>query len=205
MQKNTTTTEYKKALRQRIIDAAMQCFMQKGIKAVRMDDIANELSISKRTLYEIFQNKEELLFEGVKNATEQQRQSMLVYSQQHNDVMQIILHFYVLKIRELDTVNPLFFTEINKYDKVRNYLQEQHEEQRKNTNKFFLRGVEEGYFLPQLNYDIVTRLGDASMDYVMSTKMYKEYSLQELFKNFVSVLLRGYCTEKGQRLLEKSL
>lgn len=205
MQKNTTTTEYKKALRQRIIDAAMQCFMQKGIKAVRMDDIANELSISKRTLYEIFQNKEDLLFEGVKNATEQQSQSMLVYSQQHNDVMQIILHFYVLKIRELDTVNPLFFTEINKYDKVRNYLQEQHEEQRKNTNKFFLRGVEEGYFLPQLNYDIVTRLGDASMDYVMSTKMYKEYSLQELFKNFVSVLLRGYCTEKGQRLLEKSL
>ena len=205
MQKNTTTTEYKKALRQRIIDAAMQCFMQKGIKAVRMDDIANELSISKRTLYEIFQNKEDLLFEGVKNATEQQRQSMLVYSQQHNDVMQIILHFYVLKIRELDTVNPLFFTEINKYDKVRNYLQERHEEQRKNTNKFFLRGVEEGYFLPQLNYDIVTRLGDASMEYVMSTKMYKEYSLQELFKNFVSVLLRGYCTEKGQRLLEKSL
>lgn len=205
MQKNTTTTEYKKALRQRIIDAAMQCFMQKGIKAVRMDDIANELSISKRTLYEIFQNKEDLLFEGVKNATEQQRQSMLVYSQQHNDVMQIILHFYVLKIRELDTVNPLFFTEINKYDKVRNYLQERHEEQRKNTNKFFMRGVEEGYFLPQLNYDIVTRLGDASMEYVMSTKMYKEYSLQELFKNFVSVLLRGYCTEKGQRLLEKSL
>lgn len=205
MQKNTTTTEYKKALRQRIIDAAMQCFMQKGIKAVRMDDIANELSISKRTLYEIFQNKEDLLFEGVKNATEQQSQSMLVYSQQHNDVMQIILHFYVLKIRELDTVNPLFFTEINKYDKVRNYLQERHEEQRKNTNKFFLRGVEEGYFLPQLNYDIVTRLGDASMEYVMSTKMYKEYSLQELFKNFVSVLLRGYCTEKGQRLLEKSL
>ena len=205
MQKNTTTTEYKKALRQRIIDAAMQCFMQKGIKAVRMDDIANELSISKRTLYEIFQNKEDLLFEGVKNATEQQSQSMLVYSQQHNDVMQIIQHFYVLKIRELDTVNPLFFTEINKYDKVRNYLQERHEEQRKNTNKFFLRGVEEGYFLPQLNYDIVTRLGDASMEYVMSTKMYKEYSLQELFKNFVSVLLRGYCTEKGQRLLEKSL
>ena len=65
MQKKFTTTEYRKTLREKIMNAAMKCFREKGIRAVRMDDIANELSISKRTLYEIYNNKEELLYEGV--------------------------------------------------------------------------------------------------------------------------------------------
>jgi hypothetical protein len=68
-----------------------------------------------------------------------------------------------------------------------------------------MRGIAEGYFLPSLNYDIVVRLGEASMNYVMNSKLYEEYPLQEIFKNFVSVLLRGYCTEKGQRVLDATL
>jgi len=40
-------------------------FLHKGVKSVKMDDIANALAISKRTLYEIYSNKEELLLEAV--------------------------------------------------------------------------------------------------------------------------------------------
>lgn len=39
----------------------MKQFLSKGVKAVKMDDIAMSLSISKRTLYEIFADKEDLL------------------------------------------------------------------------------------------------------------------------------------------------
>ena len=48
--------------KERIIDQAMQMFATQGIKSVRMDDIAQHLGVSKRTLYELFGDKEGLLY-----------------------------------------------------------------------------------------------------------------------------------------------
>ena len=48
--------------KERIIEQAMHMFVSQGIKSVRMDDIAQMMGISKRTLYELFGDKETLLF-----------------------------------------------------------------------------------------------------------------------------------------------
>ena len=48
--------------KERIVAQAMQMFVSQGIKAVRMDDIAQQLGVSKRTLYELFGDKESLLY-----------------------------------------------------------------------------------------------------------------------------------------------
>ena len=66
MYKGSSQTCYKMELRNRILKAAMTEFLHKGVKSVKMDDIANTLAISKRTLYEIYSNKEELLLEANK-------------------------------------------------------------------------------------------------------------------------------------------
>ena len=50
-------------LRERIIDTALNSFATHGIKSITMDDIAAALGISKRTLYEVFSDKETLLME----------------------------------------------------------------------------------------------------------------------------------------------
>ena len=65
MQEKKAITAYKKGLRTTILQAAMKAFAEKGIRAVKMDDIAESLAISKRTMYEIYTTKEELLYEGV--------------------------------------------------------------------------------------------------------------------------------------------
>lgn len=48
--------------KERIVEQAMRMFATQGIKAVRMDDIARQLGVSKRTLYELFGDKEGLLY-----------------------------------------------------------------------------------------------------------------------------------------------
>ena len=53
----------KTVVKEHIVLAAAKAFAQKGVKTVRMDDIATGLSISKRTLYELFHDKEDLLAE----------------------------------------------------------------------------------------------------------------------------------------------
>lgn len=49
--------EYKKEVKAKILQLATTMFFQHGIRKVKMDDIATHLKISKRTLYEIYQNK----------------------------------------------------------------------------------------------------------------------------------------------------
>lgn len=64
MEQQDLYTEYRKHLKERILTVAMQAFKQHGIRNVRMDDIATTLAISKRTIYETYSNKEELLLDG---------------------------------------------------------------------------------------------------------------------------------------------
>ena len=65
MQEIKETTAYKKQLKGRILEAALKAFAEQGVKAVKMDDVAQMLAISKRTIYEIFSDKEELLYQVV--------------------------------------------------------------------------------------------------------------------------------------------
>jgi len=65
MQENSEISQYKLGLRDKIVDVAMKLFIKKGIRLVRMDDVAHKLGISKRTIYELYEKKEDLLYEVV--------------------------------------------------------------------------------------------------------------------------------------------
>lgn len=101
MQKNNSPTAYRKELRERILAASMEEFRKHGVRAVKMDDIASRLGISKRTLYEIYSNKETLLLEGMKMYEEDIDAYMtrFVESDEHN-VIETIIEFYNLQIKQ---------------------------------------------------------------------------------------------------------
>lgn len=72
-------------LRERIITAATEAFTSKGIKSITMDDIAAALGISKRTLYEVFSDKESLLKECILKAqADRDKYLQKVFEQSHN-------------------------------------------------------------------------------------------------------------------------
>ena len=54
-------------------------------------------------------------------------------------------------------------------------------------------------------FDIVSRIADASMDYVMRTQMYREFNLEYILHNVTLLYVRGICTEAGVRLLDSAL
>ena len=102
MRKNNSQNSYRQELRERILATAMNEFYTKGIKAVKMDDIAKRLSISKRTLYEIYQNKEELLLEGMKASEAEFDAHMKAFSfQQSSNVMDILIESYHYQVTKL--------------------------------------------------------------------------------------------------------
>ena len=71
--------------------------------------------------------------------------------------------------------------------------------------EFIKRGIAEGFFLENTNYEILSKLSDASTCYIMSSYLYNQYSIKEIFKTFVQLYVRGICTEKGIRLLDSEM
>lgn len=206
MYKGSSQTCYKLELRNRILKAAMTEFLHKGVKSVKMDDIANTLAISKRTLYEIYSNKEELLLEAVRIHEQEFNDHMLQYSldKSHN-VMDIIIEFYKKKLLSIADVSPLFLVELRKYKQVVEYLERMNAERHNNALLFFRRGVKEGFFRSDLNFDIILKTSSASANYAMETQMYKNYSITAIMHNTIFLYLRGICTTKGIKVLDAAI
>ncbi|MCD8202154.1 MAG: TetR/AcrR family transcriptional regulator [Prevotella sp.] len=197
------TTAYRESLRQKILETAMPLFKKKGVRAVKMDDIANQLGISKRTLYELYNDKEDLLVECVKYDSDKGMQKITEYARMQENEMNIITYALKLKLDDLTDTNMLYFAELHKYSKIVALLQEDRERQRENTSKFIQKCIEHGYFRDDLNYDIVDCMSDAAIDYVMREKIYQKYSWKEIVYTFIILHLRGCCTEKGFKCLEE--
>ena len=110
MQKTNYPTAYRQELHERILKASMEEFCKKGIKAVKMDDIASTLAISKRTLYEIYANKETLLLEGIKHKEQQADMHMAEFAAKDNhNVIEILIEFLNMHIQSSTAINPAFF------------------------------------------------------------------------------------------------
>lgn len=116
MSKTVNPTEYRQQLRQRIIAIATHEFESKGIKSVKMDDIAQILSVSKRTVYEIFDNKADLVLECVRHDLDITDKEIEDFAKSpgHN-VIDIMLYFYELKMNRMSRIVPTYFIELEKY------------------------------------------------------------------------------------------
>ena len=203
MQVLKETTAYRVSLRERIIEKAMQDFSMHGIRAVKMDDLANELGISKRTLYEIFEDKETLLFEGIKVYGERKQEYMRSYAEdERHHVIDIILEAYRMKVEEVRAVNPAFYLDLMKYPKLARYMKEAQQKSREGFLDFMRRGVNEGYFRSDVNYEIVPHIFDALGLFILSNSLVQQYSVEELFSNCFLIALRGFCTDKGLHTID---
>ena len=205
MQEIKVLSPYRQALRDRILDTAIRLFIQHGVRSVKMDDVARELTISKRTLYEIYDNKEQVLFESIRKYRLRRRQELENTVRESANVMDIILYIYREKIKEFQLVNPLFYSDLGRYPKILESFQQDHQEQQQQFMAFMERGVSEGYFRKDLDYELIGRIFDALGRYLMENELYRSYSMKELFRNMIFVSLRGFCTKKGVDTLDTFL
>ena len=206
MKKLNHPTEYRKELRGRILEVAMQDFIQRGIRAVKMDDIAGSLGISKRTLYEIFPNKESLLLEGIRLKQAMGEEEMAKYVTEKNpNTMDIIMKFYHMPMEELSSLPMTFITEISRYPLVTEFLRKKHQKSEENANRFFIRGVKEGYFRSDVDYELISRLGEGMTQNAIARQLYFQYEPQYIFRNIIFLFLRGFCTQKGLEYIDNTL
>lgn len=198
MQEEKSLTDYKLSLRDRILDTALKTFAKNGVKGTKMDDVAAQLGISKRTLYEIYNTKETVLFECIRRHHHQKSVALSIFANDPcHDVVDIIIYLYRQQITQTVKVSPGFYEEVAIYPRIENYLAEH----RKNNNEAFLkfinRGVKEGFFLRDIDYSLVCQVFDSIGRYIRDNRLYIQHSFEQLFYNMLFIPLRGFCTKKG--------
>lgn len=192
----------KMELRDRIIMTATEAFTSNGIKCITMDDIAATLGISKRTLYEVFADKESLLKECIlKKQAERDQYLQEVYDESTN-VLEVILAVFQKSIEVFHLTNKRFFEDIKKYPKVYAIIQDRRDSDSEKTMSFFMSGVDQGIFRSDVNFAIVNLLVREQFDVLLNTDICSEYSFIEVYESIMFTYLRGISTEKGAKVLE---
>ena len=111
-------------LRNKIIRTASQAFRSNGIKCITMDEIAASLSMSKRTLYEIFEDKETLLRECILADHDELIAFIGEVMKEAKNVLEVILVCYKKNIERFHETNKQFFEDIKKYPRVYDLIKE---------------------------------------------------------------------------------
>ncbi len=203
MNDNENVTEYRRTLRNRILDLAMKEFAKRGIKAVKMDEIAAMLSISKRTLYELYANKEILLYEGLKRSAEGSDARMVAISESSENVMDFLVKAFRIRLEETKMVSVDFIRDLMKYPLILEYFSQNRQRKHDKMLEFFQRGVDEGYFMPDYNYELVMEVFESAERRDSLKKILDVYSVEEIIFNITFVALRGICTPKGIEILDR--
>lgn len=201
MQEIKDLTTYRQSLKSKIQQTASKAFLTLGVKAVKMDDIASSLSISKRTVYEIFGDKESLLHACIKEGHEQREAMLKDYSEHHN-VMETVLEAYRLRVEDSRTINNAFYEDLHLYPRVMTYIEEVHRNSQQYFISFMHRGVKEGYFRKDLNYELISKMFDSLGRNIAAAGLYTQYPYEELLSNLMLVPFRGLCTAKGISILD---
>jgi len=194
-------------IKDRIIQQAGRLFFQYGVKSISMDEVASSLGISKRTIYENFKDKEDLLLSYLKHEFEQRNQLVREFMEQCDNVIEVFLH--IMEIHKTASfVNVKFYEDVYKYyPRVNAFLKNEHNKANDFLIKFLQKGIEQGVIRENLNVKVVAFLVEESTSvYIRASYLEKPpFSFSELTSTMMINFIRGISTEKGIKIVDEYL
>jgi TetR/AcrR family transcriptional regulator, cholesterol catabolism regulator len=193
--------------RERIIEGAAGLFRTYGIKSVTMDSIASELGMSKRTIYEVFSDKDELLGGVLKWMNEKHKGLVARVLSESENALEAIFKLLEINTIHFKEMSPAFLADIKKYHRdvlmSRNFKSEMPDY--RNNQQLIERGIKENLFRKEINPDLVNRCLFSLVRSIMDQDLYpfEEFSRSEVVKNVFINYLRGISTAEGINLINK--
>mgnify|MGYP003491202803 FL=1 len=198
--------------REKIVDHVSQMILSLGVKSVRMDDVANSLGMSKRTLYEMFADKEELLFESIVYLMECRQQNLSEQVRGCDNMLEVLL--YSVRIftstTNIDDTAKRLTTNLRKfYPTVLERVQRVHTEKGLAGLQYALdRCLAEGYLDPNVDVELMAQLFFSSTGIFMTDNnvvLPDGITRDEAFGAMVVNFLRGLSTVKGLQVIDDIL
>lgn len=193
---------------QDIIELAGSKFLQLGIRNVSIDDICNELRISKKTFYKYFQQKDDLILAVLINGGEKVEEKMHKIYQNHNAIDSLILIIREIRKSE-NTHSQIFMHDLEKYypEVHKKFLEKKSCSIRDSFGKNLKQGVEEGYYREDLDVEMTATFHSLYMKTTFEemVKTYPKVPQKRIIDFFIDLIIRLITNEKGFEYIQNKL
>jgi TetR/AcrR family transcriptional regulator, cholesterol catabolism regulator len=195
--------------KERILEKATDLFMRYGIRSITMDEIATQLGISKKTIYQFFTDKDAMVEAVVSDETRRNEDECLNLSKTaENAVHEIFLAMdnmeEMLKgmnpqiIHDLEKHHPAAFKKLKqyKYQFLYSVIKQNLE-----------RGLKEEVYRSDLNVELTTRhrIETAFMPFNQDAFPQNKYPMNQTCQDLAVLFLHSVCNQNGKKLIDKYL
>lgn len=194
---------------QEIIIAAFKQFKLLGFKSVTMDDIARKIGISKKTLYELFKDKDELVLECIKYMlNDNQAQTEKALKNSINAIDQAINILMIME-KMIRGMNPVCYLDLQRfYPSAAKYLNDH-----KDSFMFqcisdnLKQGIQEGFYREDIDIEIISRFRMESALIVFQHDLFPQetYDIVKVNTQIFAHYIYGIASSKGHKMIESYL
>jgi len=194
-------------MKDRIQIKAHEFFLQYGIRSVSMDDIAAQLGISKKTLYQYYTDKDELVDAVLQYEIEHGQQDCQQCFQQSKDAVDEIFLTMERIVEQFRNMNPMVLYDLQKFHfkAFQKFLKYKNGFLQDVIRKNIERGIKEELYRPEINADILSKFRLESMMIVFNMNVFppRKYNMAEVTLEIIEHYLYGLATLKGHKLILK--
>lgn len=195
-------------IKNKITKGCLELFFKYGIKSISVDDISAHLGISKKTFYQHFQDKNEVIKVAAEEFINKNRLLNKEIIEEKSDVFDKLIRIYNKMLLQFNTCNPRFIYDIKKYtpdvyelftlfrDKELDYM----------ISNLIKQGKVEGVFKNEIDEHIICKFYINRINAIVEGSLLPEKTVSDsVFFEFIIIGLIGITTIKGHKILENKL
>ncbi|MBL4664079.1 MAG: TetR/AcrR family transcriptional regulator [Flavobacteriaceae bacterium] len=194
-------------MKEKIIQKATELFINLGFKSVTMDDIANEMGISKKTIYAHFNNKTDLVRETALTLFHYITSGIDCICEMHKNPIEELYEikkFVMLQLKN-EKSSPQYqlqkyYPEVHATFKIKHF-----EKMCDCTMTNLKRGVEQGLYRDNIDVDLISRIYFVGIHGIKDDSLFPidKFPKVQLFEDYLEYHLRGIVTKTGLKILKK--
>ena len=194
-------------MKEKILEKATEMFLNLGFKSVTMDDLANEMGISKKTIYTHFENKTDLVqgctlhvFELVSCGIES------ICALKKNPIEELYeIKRFALRHLKYERTSPQY--QLQKYyPKIYETLMaKQFEVMKDCVSQNVRKGIDQGIYRANLNIDFISRIYFSGVNSIKDYRLFPRelFPVSALMEDYLEYHLRGIVTPEGRTILNE--
>jgi len=196
-------------VKDRIIEESRKLFFKYGVKRVTMDDVSKNLSMSKKTLYQYFSDKDELVEEATKVHLEQEQLEMEdIYNNSANSIDELYQVSRCIR-RNINDINPTVLFDLKRSYHKSYLLWTKFKEEyiSESIIKNLKRGIEDGYFRKEIDLEVMAKLRLMEIQLLFDNEIFpiRQFDFRDVQLQLFNHFVFGIVTKKGRELYSEYL
>lgn len=194
-------------IKEKILSSAGELFLRYGVRSISMDDIARHLAVSKKTLYQHFEDKEELVTLASEHQLEKSKKQYEALTESAENAIDELARISVCMRNDAHEMNHSLLYDLQKYHPNAWGVWIEHKNKfiRESVVRNLKQGIEEGYYRADVDPEVMAVLRIETIPVAFDPRAFprEKFNLAEVQMQLFDHFVYGICTEKGRKLYEK--